>query len=158
MKRYRHTLLWIGILGPIGVGLLGAVIAGLVSRGEYETEQSAARSFTIDENFTKVRKILVRKDAAKQLVAMGGGSEFLSQRWSGGDAELESARLLDPKWKIDLQGTLRVRTQDAYVGQQEITLQQNVTITQDLLDSEVKLKEPAERLRDYRMTTAFCAR
>jgi hypothetical protein len=132
-----------------------AVALGLIFRGEYETEQAAAREFVIREDFTKVRKILVRKNAAQQLVTMGGGSEFLAQKWSSGDASLESLVPLDPQWRLDLHGVLEVRTKDAYVGEQEIALVQDVSIEPDFLHSEVKLNKPAERLRDYRMTTHF---
>lgn len=135
--------------------LVGAVLAGVIFRGSYETERSAARRFVINEAFTKVRKILVRKNAAKQLVTMGGDSTYLDQKWSGGDVDVESLKLLDPQWRIDLHGTLQVRTKDDYIGDQEIALQQDVAIEPDFLHSEVKLDKPAERLRDYRMTTHF---
>jgi hypothetical protein len=46
-----------------------------------------------------------------------------------------------------------VLTQDDYVGEQEIELAQGVEIERDFLHSEVDLAKPAERLRDYRMTT-----
>ena len=59
-------------------GLLIALVAsGWVLPREYPTEQTATRSFVIDEDFTKVRKIMVRTDAAKEIVTMGGGSEFV---------------------------------------------------------------------------------
>jgi hypothetical protein len=135
--------------------LVVAVVGGLVFRGKYETTQTATRTFELEQNFTVVRKILVRKDGAKQIVTMGGGSEFLSQKWSGGDVDVESLTPLDPKWDIDLEGTLRVRTNDDYVGVQDIALAQTVAIDPNSLHSEVKLKEPAERLRGYAMTTDF---
>jgi hypothetical protein len=146
------------VLGLVGAGVAmaaGAVAWGLVFRGTYETEQSAARSFVIAQDFTKVRKILVRKNAAQQLVTMGGGSTFLAQKWDHGDAEIESLQLLNPKWRIELNGVLEVRTNDDYIGEQEIALQQHVVIEVDFLHSEVELEKPAERLRDYRMTTHF---
>jgi hypothetical protein len=135
--------------------LVVAVVGGFFFRGKYETTQTATRTFELPQNFTVVRKILVRKDGAKQIVTMGGGSEFLSQKWSGGDVKVDSLTPLDPKWDIDLVGTLRVRTNDDYVGVQDIALAQTVTIDPNSLHSEVKLKEPAERLRGYAMTTDF---
>ena len=147
-------------LALLGAGLLlaagvCAVVIGLIFRGEYETEQAATREFVIKEDFTSVRKILVRKNAAQQLVTMGGGSEFIAQKWSGGDMSVDSRQLLDPQWRLQLHGVLEVRTKDDYVGQQEIALEQDVNIEQDFLHSEVKLNKPAQRLRDYRMTTHF---
>jgi hypothetical protein len=135
--------------------LVVAVVGGLIFRGKYETTQTATRTFELEQNFTVVRKILVRKDGAKQIVTMGGGSEFLSQTWNRSDFNVESLTPLDPKWDADLVGTLRVRTQDDYVGEQDIALAQTVAIDPNSLHSEVKLKEPAERLRDYQMTTDF---
>jgi hypothetical protein len=142
-------------VGAVLALLVVAVVGGLIFRGKYETTQTATRSFELPQNFTVVRKILVRKDGAKQIVTMGGGSEFLSQKWSGGDVKVDSLTPLDPKWDIDLEGTLRVRTKDDYVGEQDIALAQTVTIDPNFLHSEVKLEEPAERLRGYAMTTDF---
>ena len=144
-----------GVVSLAGIAVVGIVVTGLILRGQYETEQSATLTFTLDENFTAVRKILVRNNSAKQLVVMGGSSEFLDQKWDDVGGDVESLRLLDPKWRLDLHGTLRVRTRDEYVGQQTIDLEQNVVIEPDFLHSEVELKKPAERLRDYRMTTHF---
>lgn len=144
---------WVFLLGGLTV-LLAAVVLGLLLRGEYPTTQTARLSFAIDENFTDVRKILVRNDSAKQIVAMGGGSDFISQNWSAGGGGV-SLDLMDPRWRLELHGTLRVRTKDPYIGEHEINLDQEVQITPDRLDSRVKLVEPGERLKRYDMTTAF---
>jgi hypothetical protein len=129
--------------------------AGLIFRGEYETEQSASRTFRIAQDFTDVRKILVRKNGAQQIVTMGGDSEFISQNLVPVGGEVDSLKLLDPDWRLELHGTLRVRTKDEYVGQHDIDLNQDVVIETDFLRSEVELDKPAGRLRDYRMTTHF---
>jgi hypothetical protein len=129
--------------------------AGLIFRGEYETEQSASRTFRIANDFTDVRKILVRKNGAQQIVTMGGDSEFISQNLVPVGGEVDSLKLLDPDWRLELHGTLRVRTKDEYVGQHDIDLNQDVVIETDFLRSEVELDKPAGRLRDYRMTTHF---
>ena len=135
--------------------LVAAVVVGFFWRGDYPTTQTARRSFTIDEDFTTVRKILVRTNGAKQIVTMGGDSEFVDQKWSDAGVELGELKLLDPKWKLELHGTLRVRTKDEYVGQQVVSLAQDVVIEPDFLDSKTKLTEPSERLKDYAMTTRF---
>lgn len=148
----RNTKWAIGaILGLAAV----AVAGGLLFRGEYATTQSAQRQFRIDDNFTPVRKVLVRTDAAKQIVTMGGGSEFVSQDWQTIGGDLEPARLLESNWRIELHGVLRVRTKDDYIGEHVIDLDQHVVITPDSLVSEVHLKEPTERLKKYDMTTSF---
>ncbi len=149
----KSRAIW--IVGCV-VALTAAVVAvGLVFRGQYETEQAATRTFHLTEDFTPVRKILVRKDGAKQIVTMGGGSEFISQKWSSVGGEVDPATLLAADWRLELHGTLRVRTKDEYIGEHEIALEQDVVIQADFLHSEVELDKPAERLRDYRMTTHF---
>lgn len=154
MAMSRNTKLAIGVI--VGVAAL-AVVGGLVFRGEYATTQGATRSFRIDDNFTGVRKVLVRTDSAKQIVAMGGGSTFISQDWQtvGGDAGPLRELIEDPNWRLELHGTLKVLTKDEYIGEHEISLDQRVVITPDSLVSEVHLKEPTARLKKYDMTTKF---
>jgi hypothetical protein len=144
-------------LGGAAVLAVVAVAAGLIFRGEYASVQAAKRSFTIEQDFTIVRKILVRKDAAKQIVAMGGTSEFIRQDWTsiGLDASSILDELVNPDWKLELHGDLRVRTKDPYIGEHVIRLDQEVEITPDRLHSHVRLDDPAERLRQYNMTTHF---
>jgi hypothetical protein len=151
----RNTKLAVGAI--LGVTAL-AVAAGLVFRGEYASTQGATRSFAINDNFTGVRKVLVRTDAAKQIVTMGGGSTFVSQDWQtvGGDPGGTLRDLIeDPNWRLELHGTLTVLTKDDYIGEHEIMLDQHVVITPDSLVSEVHLKEPTARLKKYDMTTSF---
>ncbi len=151
--RYSRWLLAIAVCSLLVVGVL--VIAGVTMRGEYPTTQTVERSFVIDEDFTKVRKILVRTDAAKQIVTMTGDSEFIDQQWNTIGAGLEGERLLDLKWQLGLEGTLQVRTKDPYVGEQEITLRQTVHIDPDQILSDVTLTKPSLRLRQYAMVTHF---
>jgi hypothetical protein len=153
MKLPRNSVLVAALAAvPVVTGVTLAIVLSLV-RGKYETEQSATRTFTIDVDFTSVRKIFVRRDAAKQLVTMGGGSKFLDNKWEAIVGDLGPLKLIDAEWRLELHGKLRVLTQDDYVGEQEIELAQGVEIERDFLHSEVDLAKPAERLRDYRMTT-----
>lgn len=143
--------------------LVVGVVAGFFVRGEYVTEQTAERTFTIAEDFTKVRKIMVRNNAAKEIVTMGGDSEFIDQKWEGGDVDLGEKKVGEGKlldmlagggdWQIDLTGELQVRTTDEYIGKNEIKLQQVVKIVPDEIDSQVRLKKPGEKLLDYQMST-----
>lgn len=147
---------WFLALTIAGLLLAGGIlVAGVAMRGEYSTTQTVERSFVIEEDFTKVRKILVRTDATKQIVSMTGDSEFLDQQWSTVGAGLEGERLLNLKWQLGLEGTLEVRTKDPYVGEQEITLRQTVHIDPDQVLSDVKLSRPSERLLEYAMVTHF---
>jgi hypothetical protein len=151
----RNTKFAVGAI--LGVTAL-AVAAGLLFRGEYATTQGATRTFAINDNFTSVRKVLVRTDSAKQIVTMGGGSTFISQDWRtvGGDVGSSLRQLIDdPNWRLELHGTLKVLTKDDYIGEHEIALDQHVVITPDSLVSEVRLKEPTARLKKYDMTTKF---
>jgi hypothetical protein len=151
----RNTKLAIGAI--LALTAL-AVIGGLIFRGEYATTQGATRTFTINDNFTSVRKVLVRTDSAKQIVTMGGGSEFVSQQWQtvGADPGGTLRDLIDdPNWRLELHGTLKVLTKDSYIGEHVIALEQHVVITPDSLVSEVHLKEPTARLKKYDMTTKF---
>lgn len=160
----------------IGIGLpllllVLAVIAGLIWRGEYPTEQTVDRSFVIEQDFTKVRKIMVRTNAAKEIVTMGGGSEFVDQKWDMNDSSIDpgidvkeigegalgrgllKSLLGEPDWELKLNGTLKVRTLDDYIGENVVTLQQAVEIVPDHIQSDTKLIEGAGRLLDYAMTT-----
>jgi len=152
-SRSRRWLLGIALAILLLFG--GIVIAAFTIRGEYATTQTVERSFVIDEDFTKVRKILVRTDATKEIVTMTGDSQFINQQWNTIGAGLEGERLLDLKWQLGLEGTLQVRTQDPYIGEQEITLRQTVHIDPDQILSDVKLTKPSERLLQYAMVTHF---
>ncbi|MCA9258198.1 MAG: hypothetical protein KDA61_03305 [Planctomycetales bacterium] len=135
--------------------LAAPFVWGVAFRGEYATRQAAAREFVLDEDFTVVRKILVRKNAAQQIVTMSGDSEFVEQKFSSVGGDVNSLELLNPQWRLELEGTLRVRILDKYVGQQVVALDQDIEITVDKVDSQVELREPSERLKDYAMTTRF---
>ena len=119
-------------LGYLVAGMVLLFVASVfILPREYPTRQSATRSFVIKEDFTKVRKIMVRTNAAKQIVTMGGGSEFVEQKWRDGSAkpggkDLGEALLRgvlsgNPDWQLELHGTLKVRTLDDYVGTNVVT-------------------------------------
>jgi len=156
MKLPRNVTLLLLLLVALPVL---AVTAGLVFRGEYLTEQTAARQFDLDVDFTKVRKILVRTDGAKQIITMAGDSAFVSQKWKGVGVDIDPAEALrlmfDPKFRLELFGTLTVRSLDEYIGKPLVELKQEVVIEVDFLNSEVDLLKPTARLKGYRMVTRF---
>jgi len=146
------------------VGLLIAMAAsGWILPREYPTEQTANLSFVLDENFTQIRKILVRSNATQNMVTMGGDSELLEQTWSNGDVDAEGdtfgKKILqsffsgNSDWKLKLNGILKVRTSDEYIGEAVVTLHQEVEIKPDHLQSEVTLAEGSERLLGYTLST-----
>jgi hypothetical protein len=159
-KQKSARWLWVGALFAV---LAIAVGLGLLIGGEYTTEQKVERTFEIKHDFTKVRKTMIRTDASREIVTMGGDSEFVDQQWQDadiqtggeniGEALLNSLFSTDPDWKLELDGTLRIRTLDEYIGQNVITLTQHVEISPDAIDSQVKLKEGSERLVGYSMST-----
>lgn len=160
-EKPRRTLwLWLGV--PVAILVLLA-LSGYLVQGEYATEQTVRREFTIDENFTKVRKIMVRTNASKEIVTMGGTSEFVDQQWKEaavnaagenlGEALLQTMLSEDPDWKLELDGTLRVRTLDDYVGENVVKLEQHVVIVPDKIESQTKLLEGSERLLNYALLT-----
>ncbi len=159
IKLSRKSIVGVGV----AVLVLALGVSVVVLPNEYPTRQSATRTFVIEEDFTKVRKIMVRTNAAKEIITMGGGSEFVEQRWTGGSVdpgEKDFGKLLmrnvlssDPNWGLELDGTLKVRTLDDYVGQNVVTLEQHVEIVPDHLQSDTDLIEGSERLLDYEMTT-----
>jgi hypothetical protein len=169
----RAILIWVGV--PLSI-LIGAIALGLIFRGEYETQQAVTRTFTIDANFTDVRKILVRTDGAKQIITMAGDSKFLEQSWSAVGVDLDADQqedsssaaeadkadpapllqmMLNPQWKLELHGTLKVQSLDEYIGKPEVQLKQDVEIQPDYLNSQVDLEKPTARLKGYLMTTRF---
>jgi len=154
--------LW--VLAGVPLVILAAVyVSGLVLGGDYTTEQTAQRDFTSEDDFTQVRKIMVRTNASKEIVTMGGDSEFVDQQWSEaavnaageniGESLLQTMLSADPNWRIELTGALQVRTLDEYVGQNIIKLNQEVEIVPDKIESKVTLLEGSERLVGYAMTT-----
>jgi hypothetical protein len=154
MKPGRKRLLV--IVASVLLGLVALlVISGRMLSRDYPTTQTVEREFVLDDDFTLVRKILVRTDASKRIVTMTGDSEFIDQEWQAFGGGLDSIAIFDPQWRLQLHGTLRVRTQDAYIGQHEIALSQQVQIDPDQLRSDVELREPSERLLQYEMMTWF---
>ncbi len=162
-QRPKLSRKWWFLVG-VPVAILAAVyVSGVILGGDYTTEQTAQRTFTIEDDFTKVRKIMVRTNASKEIVTMGGDSEFVDQKWSEaavnaagenvGESLLQTMLSSDPDWRIELTGTLQVRTLDEYVGQNVIKLEQHVEIVPDKIESRTKLLEGSERLRGYALLT-----
>ena len=159
MGSTRKKLAWIVV--PLLLVLI-PIVGGFIWWGEYTTEQTAELSFVIEDDFTKVRKIMVRTNASKEIITMGGGSEFVEQEWDelnvsapGEDVGQALLNVLstDPNWELKLVGTLKVRTLDEYIGENVVSLEQDVKITPDLINSDTNLIEGSEKLVGYAMTT-----
>ncbi len=146
--------------GVIAVGMLFVfvsvpIIYGLLFPGQKLVKAQAEREFIIDENFTDVRKILVRKDVAKDIIALGGDSEFVEQQWSAVGGDVNPTSIFDLGWRLELHGILKVRILDDYIGKHVVPMDQKVEITVDLVDSRSVLEQGTDRLLAYDMVTRF---
>jgi hypothetical protein len=140
------------------VGLTLAAVAlfvvSIVVGGQYLCKQTAERSFVLDMDFRRIRRILMSTDANQQIITLTGDSQFLNETWTpvGGGINLNP---LDPSWTLELRGDLHVRTLDEYVGREEIDLTQNVKIESKQLVSRTDLKRGSARLKGYNMVTRY---
>ncbi len=123
-------------------------IGSLFATGEIlEFNSSGTNKFTIDVPMTKVRKILVRTDAGKKLIAMSD-AEFVNQDWSELDLEADQP-LRKRDWDISSSGVLTVQTTDPLVGNHELNLKQDLQIQPELLEIKSHLTEPSGPIRNY---------
>ncbi len=142
-------------MGVLGLVVLALLASALVLPSQYPTEQTAVLSFSLPDDFTEVRKILVRTDGTKQIIIMAGDNEFIEQEWTTVGGGLDSLKFWDPAWRLEFQGKLKVRSRDEYVGKPIVTLTQTVKITPDEVLSQTDMDEGSERLLEYIMTTRF---
>ena len=146
---------WLRVAAGVGLALAALVASIFILPMKYPTRQTARRNFTLDDDFNLVRKILVRTGGTKQIMTMAGDSEFLDQQWDTVGGGLDSLNPLNLDWKLDLNGKLKVRSRDDYVGRPVVTLTQVVRINREEVHSTVDLDERSERLWDYEMVTHF---
>ena len=119
----------------------------------YEASALVENEYVIDEPFSRVRKIMVRTNAVKEVVGMSK-SEFVDQQWD--TLNLDVGQLLrNSQWEISGQGRLKVLTKDPYVGEHLITLLQDVEVKEEQIHVVTSLETPTDRLRDYRAESSF---
>lgn len=128
------------------------VVAGLAAflllpQQEITVPSTAEHAFIIDVPMERVRKILVRTNAAKKIVAMSG-AELKGQKWLDMDFEMPG-KILDRNWHVDGEGKLEVLIKDDYIGDHRITLNQTVDITRQRLQVTNVLDRPADAVRNY---------
>ncbi|QEG20371.1 hypothetical protein [Mariniblastus fucicola] len=152
MKNLKSKL---AIFIPAGaaVVILAVVVYGLVPSSPLSATSSAEHGFTVDVPMERARKIMVRTNAAKKLVAMAD-AELLDQKWLNMDFDIERP-LLKRDWQVDGEGELIVRTNDAYLGEHDIVLMQNVDIVRERLHVTNKLKQPSGPIQQYSATLAL---
>ncbi|MFO0913894.1 MAG: hypothetical protein U0795_13125 [Pirellulales bacterium] len=146
--RLRISLIVVLIL--VAAGLLWV----LVPR-DWEFTGVAERKFTISHPFGRVRQILVRTNAIREVVALNNG-QLVDQQWQ--DLNVDVRQLLtNPDWSLSADGVLKVQIHDPYVGEAVIELNQSVAVTPNQLKVENRLAQPTERLLDYATSTTAAA-
>ena len=151
---FKRKSFWL-ILAGIFLLIALPFIYGIVFPSKQLVKASSEREFIVDESFTDVRKILVRKDVAKDIIALGGDSEFVEQKWKAVGGDINPTSVFDLGWKLELHGTLKVRILDEYIGKHVVPMDQKVVITVDLVDSRSVLEKGTDRLIAYDMVTRF---
>ena len=130
--------------------IVGGIVFAVSPQRELEVTSSADHQFTIDVPMERVRKILVRTNAVKKIVAMSD-AELKGQKWVDMDFEMPG-KLLDRNWHVDGEGKLKILIKDSYIGDNEITLSQAVDIKRQRLHVTNVLDQPTDAIRDYDST------
>lgn len=143
-------------LGGLAILTLVALAAStLVISNQYPTRQTAVRTFTLPDDFTKIRRILMRTDATRQITTLAGDNEFLEEEWTQLGGGLESINILNPAWRLELRANLKVRSRDEYIEKPIVLLKQVVTIKPDEVLSDIDLDKGSERLLGYELITHY---
>ncbi len=118
-----------GILVAVGIIAIVGVVAAILPMNSLQGSSTGEHKFVIDTPMQRVRKILVRTNAVKKIVAMAD-AKLLDQEWLQMRFEIDRP-ILKRDWHLEGEGKLVVQTDDSYLGRHEITLQQSVDITPD---------------------------
>ena len=131
--------------------ILAAAIAFLVvPTSKLEVTSEAQHRFELDVGMARARKILVRTDAVKKMVAMADAT-LLDQKWQNMSFESDGP-LLKADWHVSGKGQLSIEINDAYLGEQSIKLDQTVDVRPNRLYSTNKLVEPSKSIHEYDST------
>ena len=139
----KKTVLLLAVIGVLAL----ALFAWFSTESELTVESSAQHEFTIDERMPRVRKILVRTNAAKKIVAMAD-AELLDQTWLDMNFD-KGEKLLDRDWQVDGEGQLEVVVNNSYLGKINLTLDQNVDISRERLDVKSELSDSSGAITKY---------
>lgn len=131
--------------------LVAAALLWVLVPRDWEFTGVAERQFTISHPFGRVRQILVRTNAIREVVALNNG-QLVQQQWQ--DLNVDVRQLLtNPDWSLSADGVLKVQINDPYVGQAVIELNQSVAVTPNQLKTTNRLAHPTARLLDYATST-----
>jgi len=135
------------VIVVIAVLLIAATLVLFVPGKSIEVTASASDSFVIGTKMERVRKILVRTNSVKTIVAMAN-AVLTDQEWLNLKLENEGS-LLDRNWNLSGQGKLTVLSDDPWLGKQELTLDQKIEVQPERLESTNTLGEPSNSIRAY---------
>ena len=135
------------VIAVLSVLLLLALGVWFLTESELTVESTAQHEFTIDERMPRVRKILVRTNAVKKIVAMAD-AELLDQEWLDMEFDL-GKKILDRDWHVDGEGKLDVVVKNSYLGNVNLTLDQTVDIRPDKLVAVSKLGKSSGAITKY---------
>ena len=127
--------------------VVGTIAVLLLPQQSITVGSSATSSFVVDAPMKRVRKILVRTNAVKKIVAMAD-AKIQDQKWLDMKFDIDR-RLIDRDWTLDGSGELVVQINDAYLGQHDITLQQSVDIAPTRLHSTNQAAGPQGPVQKY---------
>jgi len=134
------------VLGSLIV-VMFAAMAGFYFLVPRHCSQGAAEDiYYIDEDFDRVRRILVRTNSLEEIVSNQHG-EVLHQSWH--NLNVSADRLRGP-WDINGHGEFIVRTNDPDAGPLILRFRQVIHIGENSLVSESSLVEPVGNLKEYR--------
>jgi hypothetical protein len=145
---------WLKITLAVGsvLAILGGGAAYILWPVEYVSTQTVEHTFTIDDDFTHVRKIFVHTNAVKRIIGLTN-SEFVDQDWFNKHLSLEG--ILRPSWSVTANGRLQVETNNDYIGHHLLTLSQNCYLNRDVMRTTTQLVKGTDRLRGYEQVSEF---
>ena len=135
------------LIVAVAVVLVLGFCGWFLTQSELTVESSAEHQFTIDERMPRVRKILVRTNAVKSIVAMAD-AKLLDQKWLDMKFDL-GGKLLDRNWNVDGSGQLDVVVFNSYLGDVDLTIDQDVDIRPDRMETISKLAKSSDAITAY---------
>lgn len=146
-KRFR-----LAIAAAVVVVLAAAVLWPC----EFPVRQTARELFYLDLPFEQVRRILVLTEATDDILTLGDTGDLKEYTWIERPSFLQLVSAVGSKLNLVAKATMKVQTvNEEYVGSHLITLNQNIDIRDDYLNSAIVLEKGTERLHGYQNITRF---
>lgn len=113
----------------------------------HHTHVNVNHSFVVNEDFTKVKKILIRTNVLERIAELSGAT-IEDSKWQ--NATVGMVRLT--RWDVAVEGDLRVRVREL---SGVLYIKQKTLISNDVIDTLLTLKEPTPPLQSYIDRTIF---